>query len=105
MLDNYADANGNMAEDRHTIFGYTFLIHGGAVSWHAKHQEIIALSTTEAEYMAITHAAKEAIWLRSLILQLFNLDLQATTLFSDNKLAIELTKDHQYHPCTKHINI
>ena len=105
MLDNYADANGNMAEDRHTIFGYTFLIHGGAVSWHAKHQEIIALSTTEAEYMAITHAAKEAIWLCSLILQLFNLDLQATTLFSDNKLAIELTKDYQYHPCTKHINI
>ena len=42
--------------------------------------------------MAITHAAKEAIWLRSLILQLFNLDLQATTLFSDNKLAIEQQK-------------
>ena len=63
------------------------------------------LSTTEAEYVTITHAAKEAIWLRSLILQLFQLDLETTTLFSDNKSAIELTKDHQYHPHTKHINI
>ena len=70
------------------------------------HQSFIpTLSTTEAEYVAITHAAKEAIWLWSLILQLFQLDLETTTLFSDNKSAIELTKDHQYHPHTKHIDI
>ena len=68
ILTGYADADGNMAEDRHAISGYAFLIHGGAISWSAKQQEIIALSTTKAEYIAITHTAKEAIWLRSLIL-------------------------------------
>ena len=104
-LTGYTDADGSMAEDRHAISGYAFLIHGGAVSWSAKRQEIIALSTMEAEYVAITHAVKEALWLRSLIFQLFELDLEPTTLFSDNKSAIELTKDHQFHPRTKHIDI
>ena len=104
-LTGYTDADGSMAEDRHAISGYAFLIHGGAVSWSAKRQEIIALSTTEAEYVAITHAAKEALWLRVLLSQLFELDLNTTTLFSDNKSAIELTKDHQYHARTKHIDI
>ena len=101
----YANADGSMAEDRHTISGYAFLLHGGAVSWAAKQQEIVSLSTTESEYITITHASKEALWLRSLILQLFNVTLKSTTLFSDNQSAITLMKDHQYYPRTKHIDI
>ena len=104
-LKGYADADGSMAEDRHAISGYTFLLHGGAVSWAAKQQEIVSLSTTESEYVAVMHTSKEAIWLWSLITQLFDIMLEPTTLFSDNQLAITLTKDHQYHPRTKHIDI
>ena len=104
-LTGYADADGNMAEDRHAISGYAFLLHSGAVSWTTKHQEIISLSTTESEYIAATYAAKEALWLQSLISQLFDTTLEATTLFSDNQSAIVLTKDHQYHTRTKHIDI
>ena len=104
-LTGYTDADGSMAEDRHAISGYAFLIHGGAVSWSTKRQEIVVLSTTEAEYVAITHAAKEILWLQSLISQLFDITLDSTTLFSNNKSAIELTKDHQYHARTKHIDI
>ena len=77
-LTGYADADGNMAEDRHAISG---------------------------EYIAATYASKEALWLRSLITQLFDNLSKATTLFSDNQSAIALTKDHQYHARTKHINI
>ena len=73
--------------------------------WTAKQQEIILLSTIESEYIAVTYIAKEALWLRSLISQLFNTTLEAMTLFSDNQSAIALTKDHQYHTRTKHINI
>ena len=76
-----------------------------AVSWSAKRQEIISLSTTESEYIAATYAAKEALWLCSLFSQLFDTNLEPTTLFSDNQSAIALTKDHQYHACTKHINV
>jgi len=104
-LMGYADADGSMAEDRHAISGYAFLIHGGAILWSAKQQEIIALSTTEAEYVTITHGAKEALWLRSLLSQLFDIILNSTTLFSDNQSAIQLMKDHQYHACMKHIEI
>ena len=88
MQIGYADADGSMAEDRHMISGYTFIINGGAVSWSAKHQEIISLSTTESKYVAAAHAAKEALWLHSLIEQLFEVKLSSTTMFSNNQFAI-----------------
>ena len=104
-LTGYMDADGSMAEDRHAISGYAFMIHGGAILWSAKQQEIVVLSTTKAEYIVITHATKEAIWLCFFISQVFDITLDPTTLFSDNKSAIELTKDHQYYAQTKHIDI
>ena len=96
-MEGYADADGSMMEDRKAISGYAFIINGGAVSWSAKKQEIVSLSTTESEYVAATYAAKEALWLRTLIFQLFGTSLSATTLFSNNQSAIALTKEHQYH--------
>src|ERR1700678_740132 len=104
-LVGYADADGSMAEDRKAISGYAFMVNGGAVSWSAKRQQIISLSTTESEYIAATYAAKEALWLRQIILQLFAITLDATTLLSDNQSAIALTKEHQYHARTKHIDV
>ena len=104
-LEGYADADGSMAEDRRAITGYAFLIDGGAVSWSSKRQEIISLSTTESEYVAATHGMKEALWLRSLLSEVFRGFKDATTLFSDNQSAITLTRDHQYHTRTKHIDV
>jgi hypothetical protein len=104
-LEGYADADGSMMEDRRAISGYAFIVNGGAVSWSAKRQEIISLSTTESEYVAATYATKEALWLRSLIFEVFGKTLPPTTLFSDNQSAIALAKEHQYHARTKHIDI
>jgi hypothetical protein len=104
-LEGYADADGSMNKDRKALTGYAFLIDGGAISWCTKKQEIIALSTTEAEYVAITHASKEALWLHTLIKELFGDIKGPTTLYSDNQSAIALTKDHQHHMRTKHIDI
>ena len=86
-LEGYADADGSMAEDRKAISGYAFLVNGGVVSWSAKRQEIISLSTTKSEYVAAVHAAKEALWLWSLISSLFGTNIPTTTLFSDNQSA------------------
>jgi hypothetical protein len=94
-LVGYANADGSMAEDRRAITGYAFLIDGGTISWSSKRQEIVSLSTTESEYIAATHGMKEALWLRSLISELYGPISEATTLFSDNQAAIALTKDHQ----------
>ena len=104
-LEGYADADGSMHEDHKAISGYAFMIDGGAVSWCTKKQEIISLSMTKAEYVAATHAAKEALWLRSLIGEIYGDIKGPITLFSDNQSAIALTKDHQYHARTKHIDI
>ena len=104
-LKGYADADGSMAEDRHAMSRYAFLLDGGVVSWSSKCQEIISLSTTEWEYVTATHAAKEAIWLRSLIRQLFSPLLKPTVPFPDNQSAIALTQDYQYPARSKHIDI
>ena len=57
-----ADWAGDLDQRRSTS-GYVFNLFGGAVSWMSKKQSVVALSTTEAEYMAATHASKEAVWL------------------------------------------
>ena len=75
------------------------------MSWSSKKQEIVSLSTTESEYVAATHAAKEALWLRSLIAELFTPLAQPVTFFSENQSVIALAKDHQYHARTKHIDV
>ena len=51
------------------------------------------------------YMAKEALWLCSLISQLFGITLNTTTLFSDNQSAIALAKEHQYRARTKHIDV
>eukprot|EP00253_Pinus_taeda_P034263 PITA_34263 len=57
-----ADWAGDL-DQRRSISGYVFNLFGGAVSWMSKKQSVVALSTTEAEYMAATHASKEEVWL------------------------------------------
>ena len=104
-LVGYTDADGSMDEDHKAIFRYAFLIDGGAVSWSSKKQEIVSLSTTESEYVAVTHATKEALWLHSLIAEVFSPVKGPITLFSDNQSAIVLVKDHQYHAHTKHTDV
>ncbi|RDB21868.1 Retrovirus-related Pol polyprotein from transposon TNT 1-94 [Hypsizygus marmoreus] len=104
-LEGFVDADGASQDHRRAISGYVFLVDGGAVSWSSKKQELVTLSTTEAEYVAAMHAAKEAMWLRRLIGELFRPLSEPTTLFSDSKSAIALTKDGHFHACTKHIDI
>jgi hypothetical protein len=70
-LEGYVDVDGALQEHRHAISGFIFLADGGAVSWSSKKQELVTLSTTEAEYVAATHAAKEAVWIRRLIGEIF----------------------------------
>ena len=94
-----------MQEDRHAISGYVFMLNGGAVSWSSKWQDTISLSTTKAEYIALTHAAKEAIWFRNLLLEIFSPINHPITIHSDNQSAIALAKDDRFHARTKHIDI
>jgi hypothetical protein len=104
-LEGYTDADGATQEHRHAMSGYAFLIDGGAVSWSSRKQELVTLSTAEAEYVAATHAAKEAIWLCKLIGELFPSLITPTPLHCDNQAALKLATDDNYHARTKHIDI
>jgi hypothetical protein len=68
-------------------------------------EQTLTLSTTEAEYVAATHAAKEAVWLHRLFGELFPPITNPTTLHGDNKSAIALATGGQFHARTKHIDI
>jgi hypothetical protein len=104
-LEGFTDADGASQHHRHSISGYVFMINGGAISWSSKKQPIVALSTTEAEYIAATHAAKEAIWIRMFLTEITRLLAHPTTLYCDNQSAISVSKNDQYHARMKHIDI
>ena len=104
-LVGHTDADGALQDHRWAISGHAFLIDGGAISWSSRKQELVILSTAEAEYVAATHAAKECIWLRHLIEELSPSPLSMTTLYCNNQAALKLATDNNYHARTKHIDI
>jgi hypothetical protein len=104
-LIGYSDADWAQSYDRRSITGYTFMLCGGAISWQSKKQKTVALSTVEAEYMAITQASKEAIWWRSTLTGLGYDTTTPTVLWSDSQGSISLASNPEHHARTKHIDI
>ncbi|GJZ85112.1 retrotransposon protein, putative, ty1-copia subclass [Tanacetum coccineum] len=108
---NHVDVTGFVDSDYakdpdkgRSITGYAFLVQRCVVSWKATLQHVVALSTTEAEYMALTEAVKEAIWLRGLLEEL-GVELNTVAVNCDNQGAIHLSRNHVFHERTKHINV
>ena len=103
----YTDADWGGGDDRKSIGGYTFLLNGSAISWNSKKQSTVALSSTEAEYMALTQAVKESIWLQGLLLDLGaqkHVD-EIRNINVDNQGALALARNAEFHARTKHIDI
>jgi transposase InsO family protein len=105
-LKGYCDADwaGDVNERRSTT-GYVFFVGDGAISWNCKRQPTIAVSTTEAEYMATSHCLKEALWLRQLLEDVGLVQRGATSIMCDNQGCIALAKDPKHHSRTKHIDV
>ncbi|KAG7563868.1 Integrase catalytic core [Arabidopsis suecica] len=91
-------------DKRRSISGYVFTFSGNIVIWKASLQPVVALSTTEAEYMALTEAAKEAIWIKGLLKDM-GLEQEKVSLCCDSQSAICLSKNSVYHERTKHIDV
>ena len=104
-LQGHTDADGASQEHRCTISSYCFNMDGGALLWGSKKQELVTLSTAEAEYDAAMHASKEAIWLCRLIDDLVLHINNSTMLLCDNQSAVYLVHSDNYHTRTKHIDI
>ena len=104
-LNGYCDTDWGANEDRKSISGYLFMLGGGAISWSSKKQSTVALSSTEAEYIALVQAAKESIWLQRLLSELGWTERDHKVIWEDNQGAIALAVNPEYHACTKHIDI
>jgi hypothetical protein len=101
----YTDLDFAGQPNRRSISGYAFLIGVSAVTWSSRKQELVALSMTEAEYIAGTHAAKELVWLRNFSGEIRYAAKGPSILHIDNRSAIALAWDNKFHAHTKHIDI
>ena len=104
-VEGFCDADWASQKHRHSILGYLFHFRQGAISWSSKKQNIIALSSTEAEYIAQTHAAKEAMWMKNFLDEIQGPRGGPIVVNCNNQGAIVLAKDSKFHSCTKHINL
>ena len=105
-LTGYSDSDwaGDLDKRRSTT-GYLFTLAGAAISWSSRKQQTIALSSTEAEYMAACAATQEAMHLRGLLKDFGIIHHGPTTLFMDNQGAIVISNDSMTSKRSKHIDI
>lgn len=106
-LVGYADSNyAGDPEDRKSVMGNCFFLHGAIVSWCSKKQRTVSTSTTEAEYIALGHGARESVWIRRFLNELkVEAPIGACLLHGDNETSIILTKNAESQARTKHIDV
>lgn len=101
----YCDASfGNDCTERKSVSGYAVTLSNGAISWESRKQEVTALSSTEAEYICITHASKECMFLQGFLFELCG-RYGSILLYNDNMSALKLSEHPGYHSRTKHIDV
>lgn len=84
--------------------GFCFIKSGSAISWESKMQRTVALSSCEAEYMALSEACREAICLQDLESQLRDY-CNKIVLYNDSQSALKMANNHQTHKRSKHIDV
>ncbi|KAJ0677720.1 putative RNA-directed DNA polymerase [Helianthus annuus] len=97
-------SHGTDKEDGRSTTGMAFYFSGNLITWSSQKQKTVALSSCEAEFMAATSAACQALWLRSLISDLTGKEAEKVLLMVDNESAIALMKNPVFHGRSKHID-
>ncbi|KAL1194822.1 Retrovirus-related Pol polyprotein from transposon TNT 1-94 [Cardamine amara subsp. amara] len=105
MITGYSDSDyAGDVDNKRSMTDYVFALGNSAIRWKATLQPTVTLLTTEAEYMVLTEAAKEDIWLKGLISDLgFHHD--PATMFCDSLSTICLAKDHVHYERTTHVDM
>ena len=98
-----ADFAGDL-DDRKSTSGFCFLYNNGVISWKSCKQTCVALSTAEAEFVSMSAASQESVWLQKLLSD-FHIDNVPMLLYGDNQAALSMSKDNRQHGRGKHIDI
>lgn len=105
-LVGYADTNWAESRiDRKSNSGFIFRLFDGTVSWTCKRQTCVALSSTEAEFIALSDACREVLWIRRIMMD-FNVNLDGpTTIYEDNQSCLKLIEEEKLSNRSKHIDV
>jgi hypothetical protein len=102
----FSDADwGGDLDDRKSTTGYIVKVNGCAVNWMSKKQPTVALSSAEAEYMAMVNATQEILWTVNLLKEMKQSVKEPVVLMTDNQAAESISKNDTNHSKTKHIDI
>ena len=107
----YCDSDfGADKDDRRSVLGYVAMFGGCAVSWASRRQKSVSTSTTEAEYMALSAACKQAMWIRSFLMELgrtsyIGMNNHTLRIYEDNEGVLKQVRNPQIHDRSKHIDI
>jgi hypothetical protein len=105
QLMGYSDADwATDIGDRKSITGSVFILAGGPISWTSKKQTSISHSSTAAEYTALSHAAREAFWLSTMLRELRQ-SSSKVPIYCDSQGTIKLLKNPIINSGSKHIDI
>ncbi|XP_033100790.1 secreted RxLR effector protein 161-like [Anneissia japonica] len=106
-LVGYSDSDWGIAQDRRSISGYGFKLNhqSSLISWKSKKQPVVALSTCEAEYIALCLASQEALFLKQLFSDMMCFQTKSVKVYVDNQSAICLAKNNVSNQRSKHIDI
>ncbi len=94
---------GETIDTRRSTTGYITKLDGNLISWKSQRQPTVAMSSTEAEYMSLTAAVQEVIWLKRMLSNLKVYSKSKVVIFQDNQGAIALAKNPIFHQRTKHM--
>jgi hypothetical protein len=97
LFHGFTDAAYANSDGRKSTTGYVYLVGGGAITWMSKKQSVVAMSSTDVEYVALSEASREACWLRSLYKELGYDQKKPTQIRCDNNGAIAMARNPQFH--------
>jgi hypothetical protein len=103
-IEAYSDSDwGGDREDRKSTSGYVVLVNGNVVSWCVKKQRVVAMSTAEAEWIALNECVREVVWIVQLMGELGVKVQQPVTVYEDNQSTIKICENDVMHDAMKHV--
>lgn len=104
-ISGFSDADWASGYDRRSVGGNLFFHHSNLISWSSKKIQLVATSTLEAEYAALSLASRQAIWLRKLDAEISQEEEKTIQMYCDNQSALKVAKNPEAHARTKHFDI
>lgn len=106
QLHSFSDANwAEDRESRKSNSGYFCSVNGGAIAWSCRKQDVIALSSTEAEYVALSETCKETVWLKRLMNFFGDEITSEIIIFTDSQSCMKMIENDKFSNRTKHVHV